>query len=288
MNDATDRLRNGVAVITGAGSGIGEALARQAAELGMKTVLADIDANRIETVAAAINNAGGQALPVVTDVSDPQALDALADEAFGTFGGVTLLVNNAGVETLGLSWEIPAATWDKTLAVNINGVIHGVRAFAPRMIAAGQTAFIANTCSIGALGSMPVQTSYILSKHAILAFSECLHLEMQLKQAPVHVSAILPGPVATRIFADSTTTADAGSHHHRQVMQDMLASQGISALEAARLILPRIAAGDFWISTHPQMTREMAQQRAEHLASLSVPELPPELLASLVPENPAG
>jgi short-subunit dehydrogenase len=135
---------------------------------------------------------------------------------------------------------------------------------------------------------MPVQTSYILSKHAVLAFSECLYLEMQLKQTPIHVSVIMPGPVATRIFTDSATTADASSHHHRQVMQEMLASQGISATEAARLILPRIAAGEFWISTHPQMTREMARQRADHLAGLAVPELAPDLLASLLPESSAG
>ena len=288
MDNGTEQLQGGVAVITGAGSGIGAALARHAAELGMKTVLADIDSDRIRAVAAEIQSAGGHALPVYTDVSDPQALDALADTVFETFGQVTLLVNNAGIETLGVTWEIPAASWDKTLAININGVIHGVRAFAPRMIAAGHRAFIANTCSVGALGTMPVQTPYILSKHAVLAFSECLYLEMQLKQAPIHVSAIMPGPVATSIFADSATTADASSHHHRQVMQDMLASQGISATEAARLILPRIAAGEFWVSTHPQMTREMAQQRADHLAGLSVPQLPPELLASLVPEPSAG
>lgn len=281
MSDPLATLKGGVAVITGAGSGIGEGLAIYAAEMGMKVVLADIARDRIDAVAAHIANAGGVALPVVTDVSDPAALEALADRTFDTFGSVRLLINNAGIETLGLSWEIPAATWDKTLNINIHGVIHGVRAFAPRMIASGEPAYIANTSSIGAFGIMPVQTSYILSKHAVLAFSECLYMEMKLKQLPIHVSAIMPGPVATRIFTDSAGTRDAVSNFHQKVMEEMLAANGMTGAEAARIILPQIAAGEFWVSTHPDMTREYAGNRARHLTELSLPALPPEVLASL-------
>ncbi len=281
MNDSLTALQGGVAVITGAGSGIGEGLAREAAAAGMKVVLADIAPHRIEKVAADIESAGGVALPVTTDVSDPAALEALAATAYDTFGSVRLLVNNAGIETLGLTWEIPADTWEKTLAINIHGVIHGVRAFAPRMIAAGEPAFIANTSSIGALGIMPVQTSYILSKHAVLAFSECLYLEMQVKRLPIHVSAVLPGPVATRIFTDSSGTEDPVSSFHRKVMEDMLAANGMTGLEAARVILPQIAAGEFWVSTHPDLTRAYAANRAAHLTALSTPALPPDVLASL-------
>jgi short-subunit dehydrogenase len=149
------------------------------------------------------------------------------------------------------------------------------------MIASGEPAYIANTSSIGALGIMPVQTSYILSKHAILAFSECLYLEMQLKKLPIHVSAILPGPVSTRIFTDSAGTKDATSTFHQKVMEDMLAANGISGAEAAKIILPQIAAGEFWVSTHPDMTKEYARNRAKHLTDLSIPSLPPEVMASL-------
>jgi len=281
MNEQLARLGGSVAVITGAGSGIGEGLARYAAELGMKVVLADIDRDRIRRVAAEIEAGGGTALPVTTDVSDPAAIDRLAEEAYGAFGEVTLLVNNAGIETLGFAWEIPAATWDRTLAINIHGAIHGVRAFAPRMIASGRQAFIANTSSIGGLGIMPVQTSYIVSKHALLAFSECLHLEMQVKNLPISVSVVLPGPVATRIFSDARGVDDSVSRHHRQLMDGMLKAEGISGQEAARRILPQIAAGEFWVSTHPEMTREFARNRASHLAELTTPELPPEVLATL-------
>lgn len=281
MHDHLEHLSGGVAVITGAGSGIGAGLARQAAESGMKVVLADISRERIEEVVSEIESAGGTAMAVPTDVTDPDALDRLAGRVYDTFGEVRLLVNNAGVETVGFSWEIPADTWERTLAININGVVHGVRAFAPRMIASGERAFIANTSSVGGLGIMPVQTAYIMSKHAVLAFSECLRLEMQVREAPIEVSVILPGPVNTRIFADSDGASDPVSQYHRQVMQTMLETGGISGDEAARRILPQIAAGDFWVSTHPEMTRDYARNRAASLDALAEPRLSPELLAML-------
>lgn len=271
----------GVAVITGAGSGIGEGLARFAAQQGMRVVLADVALDRAEQVAEDIRAGGAEALAVQTDVSEPEALDRLAAVTHETFGDVTLLVNNAGIETLGFVWELPAALWEKTLNINIHGAIHGVRAFAPRMLEAGKRAWIANTSSIGGLGIMPIQTSYVLSKHAILSFSECLYLEMQVKKAPIHVSAILPGPVATRIFDDSATGEDPVNARHREVMRNMLKSDGITGYEAAAMILPQIAEGRFWVSTHPETTREFADNRARHLSALADPALPPEVLAGL-------
>jgi NAD(P)-dependent dehydrogenase (short-subunit alcohol dehydrogenase family) len=284
MTEHLERLKGGLAVITGAGSGIGEGLARYAAEIGMTVVLADIAKARIDKVVAEIKAAGGTALAVPTDASKPESLEALADAAYEAFGEVQLLINNAGIETLGFTWEIPAATWDKTLGININGVVHCVRAFAPRMIASGKPAFIANTSSVGGLGIMPVQTSYIMSKHAVLAFSECLRLEMEVKKLPIAVSAILPGPVITRIFTDSEGGADPVSRHHRGVMEAMLAANGITAQEAARRILPQIASGQFWVSTHPEITSEYAGNRAKTLLALADPQLSPDLLAMLAAE----
>lgn len=281
MANSMQGFQGGTAVITGAGSGIGEGLARVAAEQGMRVVLADIAGDRAEAVAESIREQGGEALALVVDVSEPQSLDRLAAQSYEAFGEVTLLVNNAGVETLGFSWELSAEQWEKTLNINIHGAIHGVRAFAPRMLAAGKPAWIANTASIGGLGMMPIQTSYILSKHAIISFSECLYLEMQLKQAPIHVAAILPGPVATRIFADGGTSADAGSEQHRAMMHSMLEADGISSVEAAQRILPQLAAKEFWVSTHPEITREFAGNRARHLAGLAKPALPAEVLAGM-------
>ncbi|MEZ5569326.1 MAG: SDR family NAD(P)-dependent oxidoreductase [Halioglobus sp.] len=281
MPEGMDVFRDGVAVITGGGSGIGRGLACLAAEQGMRVVVADIDVARARGVVTEIEGAGGEALAVHVDVGDANSVDALARATHDHFGDVRLLVNNAGIETLGFSWELDAAVWDRTLNINIHGAVHGVRAFAPRMLASGQPAWIANTASIGGLGIMPVQTSYIMSKHALIAFSECLYLEMQAKQAAVHVSAILPGPVATRIFADSHTGGDQGSCRHRDLMHGMLEADGISGEEAARRILPQIAAGEFWVSTHPDITREFAANRARHLEALGMPSLPQETLAAM-------
>jgi len=267
----------GVAVITGAGSGIGEGLARCAAALGMKVVLADIATDRIERVAAEIRAAGGIALPVPTDVTDRHALERLADAAHDHFGDVRLLVNNAGIETIGYTWDIPAETWDKALAINLSGVIHGARIFASRMLKAGKPAYIANVASVGALGMMPTQAPYMLTKHAVLSLTECLYLEMQLQEHPVHVSAVLPGLVATRIFEDAA--ADRASdfvERQRKIMKDMLAQGGLTPVEAGAIILEGIAAEQFWVSTHPQVTAHMAKARAAYLAELSTPMLAAE------------
>lgn len=271
----------GVAVITGAGSGIGEGLARHAATLGMKVVLADISRARNEAVAQEIRAGGGEALTVETDVSDPAALDRLAARVHEHWGDVRLLVNNAGIETLGFSWELSAADWERTLGINIHGVIHGVRAFAPRMIASGKPGFIANVSSIGGLSMMPLQTSYILSKHAVLSYSECLSMEMQLINSAVQVSAILPGLVATRIFDDASSGSADIAAQHRELMHGMLQDGGISPREAASRIFTRIADGEFWVSTHPEMTAECARNRAAHLVGLQRPQVTPEMLAIL-------
>lgn len=279
---AEESFRGGVAVVTGAGSGIGEGIARRAAALGMRTVLADIASDRIEGVAADIRARGGEALAVQTDVSDSSALDRLADTVYDAYGEVTLLVNNAGIEMLGHVWEIPAATWDKALSINVLGVIHSVRAFAPRMIAAGKQAWIANLGSIGSFGMMPVQTPYIVSKHAVLAFTECLALEMELTGAPISVSVVLPGPVATRIFTDAPvgdnpTTVD----KHRAIMAGMLEDYGLTPARAGEIILEGIARGDFWVPTHPEMAEQAAAQRAAYLTGDHRPTLAEEARAIL-------
>ena len=277
-----EAFAGGVAVITGAGSGIGEGLARFAAELGMKVVLADIAADRIERVAGAIQEAGGIALPVPTDVTDRHALERLADAAYDHFGEVRLLVNNAGIETIGYTWEIPAKTWDKALGINLSGVIHGARIFAARMLKVGNPAYIANVASIGALGMMPTQAPYMLTKHAVLSFTECLYLEMQMQDKPVHVSAVLPGLVATRIFEDAAADrASSFVERQRNLMKDMLAKGGLTPVEAGKIILEGIAAKHFWVSTHPDVTAHMAKARAEYLAGLKTPTLAEEALSLL-------
>jgi NAD(P)-dependent dehydrogenase (short-subunit alcohol dehydrogenase family) len=284
MVQTTEVFRGGVAVITGAGSGIGEGLARTAAELGMQVALADVNVERMEAVAASIRATGATAITIPTDVTDPASIDRLAASVHAQLGDVRLLMNNAGIETLGLSWELSTETWERIIRINVLGVVHGVRAFVPRMLEAGKPAFIGNLSSIGGLGMMPIQTSYILSKHAVLSFSECLRMEMQLVSAPISVSAVLPGPISTRIFDDAATGGGKREiEFHRKAMNDMIRGAGsLTGKQAAEVILAGIAAKDFFVSTHPEITARMAKQRAEHLATLSTPSLSEDQRRSLL------
>lgn len=275
MSNERDVFSGGVAVVTGAGAGIGAGLARRAAELGMKVVLADISGPRLEAIASEVRALGADALPIITDVSQPSELDGLAARVHDAWGDVRLLINNAGIETLGFSWEIPTSHWEKTLDINIHGVIHGVRAFAPRMLASGKPAYIANLASVGAFGQMPVQTAYIVTKHAVQAFSECLFLEMQLTGKPVHVASIVPGMVKTRIFEPVGPEAgeSAIAVRHRAVMREYMASGGMDLAEACRAIFAQLAAGEFWVSTQPEMTRQIVAGRIEFLRGQAKPVL---------------
>ncbi len=267
-------LEGGIAVITGAASGIGEALARHAAsELHMRVVLADIDREGLERVAAGLAADGCDVLAVPTDVSDPAALDALATQTLNHFGAPRLLVNNAGIETVGWSWEIPTERWEQILNVNIHGVVHGVRAFLPAKLEAGEPCVIANLSSIAGISTAPFQASYIMSKHAVLAYSECLQLELRMKGAPIQVSAVLPGPVQTPIFSVLNRTSDPQVAQHLADMEDLLEHHGLATKEAAEVIFAQIAAGEFWVSTHPDMTRAMAALRGQQLSELRAPDL---------------
>ncbi|WDF74265.1 SDR family NAD(P)-dependent oxidoreductase [Novosphingobium sp. KACC 22771] len=280
MEQVLQVFADGTAVITGAGSGIGEGLARVAARLGMNVVLADIAIDRAQAVADKIVAAGGKALAVKTDVTQVADLEALADAAYDTYGEVTLAINNAGIETLGYSWELSDEAWDRSIDINIRGVVHGSRVFARRMIAAGTKGHIANVASIGALGMMPTQTAYIMAKHAVLSFTECLFLEMELANAPIQVSVVVPAPVKSRIFDDAATAQGSDLvSRQRAKMQAMLRESGLTPEQAGEAILNGLATGDFWVSTDAGTTAFMARRRADYLAHQANPTLAEEARA---------
>jgi NAD(P)-dependent dehydrogenase (short-subunit alcohol dehydrogenase family) len=263
---AEQKLSGGVAVITGAGAGIGAAFARRAGELGMIVYVTDISLEKAQSVASYITDRGGSAEALQVDVSRAEELDRLSDVIFQKHKSVRLLINNAGIETLGYSWEISAARWDSTLNINIHGVVHGVRAFVPRMIASGEECWIANLASIGALGMMPTQAAYILSKHAVQSFTECLFLEMQLKGAPIHVSSVLPGMLKTDIFNKTSGEAEpTAATEYRQRMYQMMKTYGMDVDEGCKLMLSQIAEGKFWVSSQPEMTAGAATGRSDFI-----------------------
>lgn len=277
QRDAAEAFGGGLAVITGAGAGIGAGLARRAAALGMAVVVADISRERAEDVAAEIAAAGGTAHAMTVDVAHAGRIERFAQEVHERFGNVRLLINNAGIETVGYTWEIPAERWDATLDINIHGVVHGVRAFMPRMIASGEECWVANLSSVGGFGQMPIQTSYIMSKHAVQSFTECLALEVGLLDVPVHVSAIIPGMVRTRIF--DATDADKGevAVAHRTAMREAMAANGMDLDKACERIMDQLATGRFWVSTQPRMTQMFVEKRAAFLSEQAEPQLAPEL-----------
>jgi NAD(P)-dependent dehydrogenase (short-subunit alcohol dehydrogenase family) len=255
-----------VAVITGAGSGIGAAIARAAAARGMRTVLADVAPDRIEALAAELRDDGATVACVPTDVSDAAQVDRLAAVAAESFGPVNLLVNNAGIETTGRIWEIDKKRWDATIAINVTGVYHGVRSFVPAMIAEGAPAHIVNLASVGSLMVGPFQAPYIASKHAVLALTECLFHEFQAEDIRIGVSAVLPGPVSTRIFADAVSADENGvGAQQRKQMQSLLDDAGISPQQAADVVLAAVEADRLWIHTHPDWSKGAIQQRCQVL-----------------------
>jgi NAD(P)-dependent dehydrogenase (short-subunit alcohol dehydrogenase family) len=278
MPSDAEKFSGGVAVITGAGAGIGMGLSKRAATLGMTVVLADINLANAQRVADEIVSTGGKAEAFFVDVSKPAELDRLADHVFANHGIPRLLVNNAGIETIGNSWEIPVERWEATLNINIHGIVHGCRAFLPRMIESGKEAWIANLASMGAFGIMPQQTAYIMSKHAVQSFSECLYCELELVKAPIHVSSIMPGMLKTSIFEASAGKGEpAAAAAHRQKMFEMMRDYGMDLDEGCKLILEQVAAGKFWVHTQPEMSLGAMEGRIAFFRSQQAPAINEEV-----------
>lgn len=268
---ARETFSGGVAVITGAGAGIGAGLARYAHRLGMTVVLADIDE---AAVVGLRDELGAGAVAVTCDVRDPDALQELAARTYRDVGPVRLLVNNAGIEQFGYLWDTPLENWQRIIDINISGVFHGVRAFLPKMMAIDEQAFVWNLSSVGGVVAIPLQTPYIMSKHAVLAMTECLRLEVEMAghDNHIHVQAVLPGAVMSNIFesaggVDSGDTASAETQ--RSAMLDVKAT-AMDPLAAAETLFEQAAADGFYLVTQDSVVAAM-QRRAEILATQSPP-----------------
>lgn len=238
-----------VAVITGAASGIGRGLAEHAADLGMRLVLADRDPQRLTALAAELRSRGCEVLARTTDVASAADMEALREAALERFGGVDLLFNNAGVMQTGASWELTEAQWRRMLDVNLLGVINGLRTFVPTLLAQGRPAHVINTASLAGLLASPFLAAYTVTKQALVALSEVLHHEMAALGAPVSVSVLCPGPVASRIMASDQAGAGAAAALGAQLEQSI--REGMPADELAARVFQAIAEKRFWILPHP-------------------------------------
>ena len=188
-----------VAVITGAASGIGRAVAERCVGEGMKIVLADIDEANLAKAETELKTPGGTVLAVRTDVSKRSDVERLARRALDAFGQVHLLFNNAGVGAGGAPWEATWNDWEWVIGVNLWGVIYGVKVFTPLMLAQNTECHIINTSSAAGLTVGGATAPYAVTKHAVVALSESLYLTLQRRNSLVKVSVLCPGLVRTNI-----------------------------------------------------------------------------------------
>jgi NAD(P)-dependent dehydrogenase (short-subunit alcohol dehydrogenase family) len=274
---ARDRFGGGTAVVTGGAAGIGEGFVRYLAGIGMRVVIADIADAAAAALRDELAGEGASVTASRVDVTDADAVEALAEQTFDAFGSVELLINNAGLETGGLLWEVTPERWKRLMSVNVDGVYFGIRAFVPRMIAAGTPAAIANLSSVGGVATAPLQAPYIVSKHAVLALTECLHQEMALVGAPIQVSAVLPSLVRSQIFTSAQAQAPSGNAAADQVFAAMQTSNvmvAMDAVQAAEHMMAGIAAGHFWVFSDDEQGSATVRRRATVLDNLQPPADP--------------
>ena len=250
-----------VAVVTGAGSGIGRALAEAFATAGSAVVVADLDEGEAEVVARGIQTGGGVALAVKVDVSDAAAVDRLAATTLQQFGRVDVLCNNAGVSTFNLFGDQTLDDWRWVVGVNFWGVVHGVHTFVPIMRDQGTPAHIVNTASIaGLLSGVAFIGPYSATKVAVVSISETLAQELALDQTPIGVSVLCPSSVDTKVMeSERGRPAALGSEHRTEMAESVrlmiregfTGPSGLTPAQVAVRVLDAVRNGEFWIITHP-------------------------------------
>ena len=281
------QLQGRVAVITGAASGIGLALAQACAREGMKLVLADIETDPLLRVQAQLRAEGVAAVAQTADVMDEAQVIALADTAYREFGAVHLLCNNAGVAAPALrapSWETSAAEWQWVLGVNLMGVAHGVRAFVPRMLAGGDEGHIVNTASVAGLISGP--GPYFASKHGVVCLSEALYKELRGAGARLSASVLCPGLIRTAILdAERNRPAAFGPPTDLQALSESARAAtasfrdslqtGYEPAQVADAVADAVRADRFYIVPAQPQFVDLVRLRLQDILEGRNPTLPP-------------
>ncbi len=270
-----------VAVVTGAASGIGLGLSERFAAEGMHVVMADVEEPALSKAASALAGNGASVLPVLTDVADRAAVDALRDSAVAAFGAVHVVCNNAGVGgPHGALWECPPGEWDWVLGVNLGGVINGVRAFMPLLLEQ-DAGHMVNTSSIfgvfaGTLGP------YGVSKHAVAALTETLYFNLKAQGVShVGVSVLCPGAVRTNFGTSARNRpswagppAVRGEAEQESAERfDRLSATGASPAEVAAIVVDGIRARRFYLLTS-ENRNEAVTRRGEEIVAGGPPEPP--------------
>jgi NAD(P)-dependent dehydrogenase (short-subunit alcohol dehydrogenase family) len=246
-----ENLKDKVAVVTGGASGIGRELCLGFARAGARVVVADLDAIGMEETAAGVTRAGSAAIAVKTDVSQRSEVQALADRAFAQWGAVHVLCNNAGVAVHGGLETATHADWEWVLGVNLWGVIHGIEAFVPRMIAQRVPCHIVNTASMAGLIASQGLGVYNTAKYAVVGLSETL--QKDLRAYAIGVSVLCPMGVATAIGeSERNRPAHLRNPSGEQPQDVELIGRRLDAAHVAERVLRAIAANQLYVITHEE------------------------------------
>ncbi|MDA8109592.1 MAG: SDR family NAD(P)-dependent oxidoreductase [Betaproteobacteria bacterium] len=275
-------LQGKVAVVTGAASGLGRAMALAFAGEGMHVALADVDEANLARVADEVRARGVRAHARRVDVSRGEQLEALAQSTVAELGGAHVVCNNAGVSPLGAVWENTVADWQWTLGVNLWGVIHGVRAFAPRLLAQDEGHFV-NTASVAGLISPPGMGAYNVSKHAVVALSESLYHDLAERGSRVGVSVLCPAYVPTAISDSERNRPAELANPRKEKSAEQLAKEAmlrkavqsgkISAEEVAQAVVAAVKDERFYVLTHARI-KPAIRARMEDILEERAPRNP--------------
>ena len=268
-------LNNKVAVVTGAGSGIGRGIAEHAAKAGMRLVLADINEEGLNETLALVKSCGVEAISRVTDVSSLDEVENLASQTYETFQNCHLLFNNAGVLGPASLSEVNREMYDWLININLGGCFNGIHAFVPRMKASGEESHIIATCSTSGFIAYPMLSLYSASKFGIRGLMTSLRSELAMSNSNVGVSIVCPGEVTTNIVnstfqsnepAENKPVADIDPTAMLEVAaEDAQNTYPISPLEAAQGIFAGIENKEFYIFTHKGYKRQLEDISSEYL-----------------------
>ncbi|MEV0032467.1 SDR family NAD(P)-dependent oxidoreductase [Nocardia sp. NPDC050793] len=274
-----------VAVVTGAANGIGRAVAQALCDRDIRVVLADIDG---DAVARAADELGSDTVAVPTDVADPHQVQRLADTTLERFGRVDLVFNNAGMAVGAPIWLVEPEDWHRLWAVNVQGVVNGMRAFVPHLIAAGR-GHVVNTSSLAGVTTGPFNAPYTASKHAVVALTEALRGELDVLAPEIGATVVCPGPVDTQMLRGVTDGIGTLLGAPAQARQGWLgtltpeqwdrlapglgvvaqmADEAMPAARAAEIILSAVEADRLYVTTHPSWTAPVRDRVARIVADM--------------------
>lgn len=247
-----------VAVVTGAASGIGRAMAERFAEEGMKVVLADVETTALEKTTSEMKAEGADVTPILCNVAEKKDVERMASEAVHAYGTVHVLCNNAGVGMTGFTWEIDLKDWEWVMGVNLWGVVYGIHYFTPIMLKNGEPCHIVNTASMAGLTNGPNMAPYYTTKNGVVSVSETLYKEFEMLGANVGVSVLCPGWVNTRIH-ESDRNRPSGpveidennvvAQQYREMVEQFL-KKGLTPQEVAQMTFDAIKNKQFYILPH--------------------------------------